>query len=319
MVDHQAAELFVAIAETGSLAAAARRQGISPSMVSRRISKLEEELQVQLLNRSTRSLVLTEMGRMFLDWAHETLEQRAQLFTRMRTLQEVPEGRIRIAIDGLVAASYLPEVMQQFSSQYPRISVDVETCSYPPAYLDGRCDLAIHAGTMPADDLIGRRAYEYDRRTVAAPAYIAAHGAPREPQELRRHRCLSYASPHAPDWLFRASDGTTVSVRIDPYVKTNSWFLLRSMAVNGMGIARIGRPVAEADMRDGLLVPVLEGYDAVNPEGTRLGVWIVHAERRPLLRVKLFSGFIARYLRATISVEERPGPPMAGDSGAAEG
>jgi DNA-binding transcriptional LysR family regulator len=307
IVDFETAELFVLVAETGSLAAAARARNISPSLVSRIIAKLEGELHTQLLNRTTRKLVLTESGRTFLAWSREMIASRERILREIDEQQHEPRGLIRVAIEPLVAAFYLPELMRRFSAQYPGITVRIEACDDPPSLLDGRADLAIHAGPLRSEDVYGQQAYEYKRRLIAAPGYIQAHGAPATPQDLLQHRCLTHRSPHSRTWGFRAKDGATVSLEIEPYVETNSWFLLRSLVLRGLGIMRMGAPLAESDIRSGLVVPVLEDYDVLTPESEHLSVWVVHATRQRPRRVQLFAELAVTYLRESVNVKEFDG------------
>jgi len=306
-LDYETAELFVAIAETGSLAAAARQRNISPSFVSRIVARLESELKTQLLNRTTRRLVLTESGNLFLAWSRETLSSRARLMEEIHTGQQEPKGHIRIAIDTMVAAFYLPELIRQFTAEYRDIKISVEACDDPPSMLDGRCDLAIHAGPTPADDLYAQQAYEYRRILVAAPSYIKAHGAPRTPEELKFHDCLTHRHPQSKQWDFRGPDGQTSSLQLEARVETNSWLLLRSMVLRGLGIMRMGSPLAGADIRSGLVIPVLEDYECLNPEGSSLSVWVVHSVKKRPLRLQLFSDFSVQYLRKSVSVKELEG------------
>jgi DNA-binding transcriptional LysR family regulator len=310
MIDLELAEIFVSIAETGSLAAAGRRICVSPSMISRRISKLEADLKVQLLNRTTRHLGLTEAGQDLLEWAQDALSQRHQLIDRMQAKHSACEGNVRLAIDGLIAASYLPDVLQQFYELYPKITVSVITCENPPAYLDGRSDLAVHAGPTPSGSLFGQQAYEYGRCLVAAPSYIEKHGTPSTPADLLRHRCIFMSSSRRPEWSFKAPDGEVVPVKLHPYVETNSYFLLRNLVVDGLGIASLGRPLAEVEMREGHMAPVLETYECLAPEGSKLGFWIVYAEKRRTLRVRVFSEFLVRYFRNTVIVSEVDEPSI---------
>lgn len=306
-MDFEAAELFVLVADTGSLAAAARQRNISPSLVSRVVTKLEAELKTQLLSRTTRKLALTESGEVFLQWARESMASRERMLEEIHTRQQEPRGSVRIAIDALVAAFYLPELIRRFTAEYPEIRISVETCDDPPSLLDGRADLAIHAGPMPAEDLYGQQAYEYRRLLLAAPAYLKAHGTPRSPADLRSHRCLTHRGSHTRNWAFRSPDGGMESLELEPYIETNSWILLRNLALRGLGIIRMGAPLAEADMRAGLMVPVLEDYELMNPEGAALSVWVVHAMKKRPLRLQLFADFAVRYLRESLVVKEFEG------------
>lgn len=303
-MDLESAELFILIAETGSLAAAARARDISPSLVSRIVTKLESEVHAQLLNRTTRRLDLTEAGARFLVWARDAVEGRERMLQDLSMLQQEPVGHIRIGIDPLVGAFYLPELIRRFSAKYPRITINIEASDAPPSLLDGRADLVIHAGPLPSEDVYGQRAYEYRRRLVAAPGYIEQYGVPVTPDELHAHRCLTHRAPHSHSWSFRCPDGRQTSIDFTPYIETGSWFLLRSLVVRGLGIMSMGAPVAEADIRSGLVVPLLDDYQMMNPEGAGLGLWVVYSSKTRPLRVQLFAQFAVQHLRESLTVKE---------------
>jgi LysR family transcriptional activator of dmlA len=298
------AALFAAIAETGSLAAAARRSNISPSMASRRLAQIESELGVRLVNRTTRSLVLTEAGRLYLRWAEDAVQREAALKDGLEALRSVPRGRVRVAMDAWVASSYLPDVLRRFSADHPEITLDVLASDYPPGELDGDCDLAVHAGLSPRDDLVGRRAYDYRRFVCAAPSYIERRGVPRTPADLRQHSCLVHRSAVESVWKFRSKAGVETEFRAEAYVQTNSWLLLRTMAIEGLGVAHLGGPLPTEDIRSGLLVRLLPEFESIPIGNTKLGVWVIHANAHPPRRVELFARFITRFLRATVSSRE---------------
>lgn len=293
--------LFADIAATGSLAAAARRQRLSPSIASRHLSQAEADLGVTLVTRSTRSLALTEAGRLYLRWAEESLQRETRLREMLGALQSVPRGRVRVAMDAWVASSYLPDILSRFSRDYPDITVEVLTSNYPPGELDGACELAIHAGMSPRPDLVGRRAYDYRRFVCASPAYVDGHESLRTPDDLRHHRCLVHGSAVEAVWRLRSKAGVVTDVKPDPYVQTNSWLLLRTMAIEGLGIAHLGGPLPTADIRDGLLVQLLPDYESLPVGGGKLGVWVIHANAHPPRRVEVFANVVTRFLRATIA------------------
>lgn len=303
-MDLESAELFILIAETGSLAAAARARDMSPSLVSRIVTKLESELHVQLLNRTTRRLGLTEAGARFLTFAQDAVAGRERMLQELSMLQQEPVGHIRLGIDPLVGAFYLPELIRRFSATHPRITIGIEASDSPPSLLDGRVDLVIHAGPLPSEDVYGQRAYEYRRMLVAAPSYIKQHGTPSSPEDLHAHRCLTTQAPQSRHWAFQCPDGQKVSVDIAPFIETASWFLLRSLVVRGLGIMSMGAPLAEADIRSGLVVPVLIEHQMLNPDGAGLGLWVVYSSKKRPLRVQLFAQFAVQHLRESLTVKE---------------
>ena len=297
--------LFADIAATGSLAAAARRRKMSPSIASRHLSQAEADLGVTLVSRSTRSLALTEAGRVYLRWAEESLQRETRLREMLGALQSVPRGRVRVAMDAWIASSYLPDILRQFSRDYPEITIDVLTCDYPPGELDGQCDLAIHAGMSPRADLVGRRAYDYRRFVCASPSYVESHASLQTPADLKHHRCLVHGSAVEEIWRLRSKTGVLTEFKPEAYVQTNSWLLLRTMAIEGLGIAHLGGPLPTADIREGLLVQLLSDYESLPIGGGKLGVWVIHANAHPPRRVEVFANVVTRFLRATIASGEQ--------------
>lgn len=247
---------------------------------------------------------MTESGKKFHAWAEQILASRQQMLDQMLTRQQDPTGHIRVAIDALVAAFYLPDIVRSFSADYPRITISVETCDDPPSLLDGRADLAIHAGPRPADELHGQRAYEYRRWLIAAPNYLSQFGVPKTPYDLHAHHCLTHNTFGSRSWGFRSRSGDEVLIEVTPYVETNSWLLLRTMVNQGLGIMLMGDTLAEADVRGGLVVPILEEFEITNAHPNGLSVWVVHAGKQRPMRLQIFADFIVRHLRGSVMVRE---------------
>jgi LysR family transcriptional activator of dmlA len=278
---------------------------MSPSIASRHLAQAEADFGVTLVTRSTRSLALTEAGRVYLRWAEESLQRETRLREMLGALQSVPRGRVRVAMDAWIASSYLPDILRQFSRDYPDITIDVLTCDYPPGELDGPYDLAIHAGMSPRADLVGRRAYDYRRFVCASPSYVESHASLQTPADLEHHRCLVHGAMAESVWRLRSKAGVVTEFKPDAYVQTNSWHLLRTMAIEGLGIAHLGGPLPTADIREGLLVRLLSDYESVPVGGGKLGVWVIHANAHPPRRVEVFANVVTRYLRATIALGEQ--------------
>jgi DNA-binding transcriptional LysR family regulator len=295
-MDQADGALFVAIVESGSLAGGARLQNISASLASRRISRLEADLQVRLLNRSTRHLSLTEAGRLYLDWARGALEGETRLLNELQTLQTAPTGRVSVAVDVWIATSYFAEILKQFNAEYPRIMVTIVAANGPPSALGDSCDLAIHVGEMPAPDLIGQRAYNFQLMLLAAPTYVERYGQPETPAQLAEHRCIDHVLLPS-TWTLRSPAAGQVTVDVERWVESDNWLVVRTMAIGGLGIIRMGGPLLDADVAQGLLVRVLPDFEAVHPGGSETGLWIIYANARPAQRVRLFARFVARHLR----------------------
>ena len=297
-MDIDALRLFVAVAEQGSIARAARHIGISPSLASRRIATLEAEIGARLLLRTTRSLAPTDAGAALLAWARGAVTDWTQLRDEIGALQGRAAGLVRIATNDYAASAYLPEVLAGFAAWQPEIRISVSIALEPIRLLDGACDLAIHAGRRPDADLVGRRLYEYRRRLVASPGYLAAHGTPGNPADLTRHRCLTHTVSEPGEWCFEDASGAIIGQPVRSHTACDSWIMLRELALAGAGVARLSESLVRAPIADGRLVALLPDYRSVYADGDPPAMWVLFAHRRLPLRTRLFADYVAERLLA---------------------
>jgi DNA-binding transcriptional LysR family regulator len=288
--------LFVAVAEQGSIASAARLVGISPSLASRRIAALEMEIGARLLLRTTRSLAPTEAGSALLRWARGAVADWAQLRDEIGALQGRAAGLVRIATNDYAASAYLPSILASFAKWQPEIRISVSIALEPVRLLDGACDLAIHAGRRPDADLVGRRLYEYQRRLVAAPAYLARRQIPENPSDLTQHRCLTHTVSEPDEWCFEDAGGGILAQRVRSHVASDSWIMLRELALAGAGVARLSDSLVRTGIAEGRLIELLCGYRSIYADGDPPAMWVLFAHRRLPLRTRLFAEFVAERL-----------------------
>lgn len=289
--------LFVAACDGGSIAAAARACGISPSLASRRIAALEGDLGAALLLRTTRSLATTEAGAALLTWARASVEDWARLRDDIGAMQGHPSGEVRVASNDFAAVHYLPGILAGFGARYPEIRVTLSIALEPARLLDGGCDIAVHAGRRPDANLVGRKVWEYQRRLVAAPAYLARRGTPRRPSDLASHACLSHTVSEPTSWCFETG-GSLFEQPVRPYLAADSWFVLLELAVAGLGVARLADALVRRLIGDGRLIELLPEMRSVYPDGEPPAVWVLHATRRLPHRSRLLADHLIRGLRA---------------------
>jgi DNA-binding transcriptional LysR family regulator len=212
-------------------------------------------------------------------------------------LQQKPLGLITLACTRFIATSYMPKIMQEFSTKYPAIQFDVKTSNEPIKLLD-QCDLAMVSGRIPALGLIARRVGEYQRILCASKNYVAKYSMPVRLSDLQNHRCLCHSVQERSRWAF-AQDDEIVIEEVKPHVATDCFLMLAEMLYAGLGIARIARPLVADRLKSGDLVELLPSYRCVYPDGGIPGMWMVFSDRRMLSRTRLFSDFLARELRKT--------------------
>ncbi len=297
-MDFEALRLFVAVAEQGSIARAARLIGISPSLASRRLAALESEVGARLVLRTTRSLAPTEAGAALLRWARSAVADWAQLRDEIGALQGRAAGLVRIATNDYAASAYLPDILARFVEWQPDIRISVSIALEPIRLLDGACDIAIHAGRRPDADLVGRRLYEYRRRLVASPAYLARSGTPQAPADLSHHRCLTHTVSEPGEWCFEDATGAILGQPVRSHIACDSWIMLRELARAGTGVARLSESLVRTAIATGELVELLPGYRSIYADGDPPAMWVLFAHRRLPLRTRLFADFVAERLLA---------------------
>lgn len=246
---------FVEVADAGSVSSAAMRLGISKSMASRRITRLEAEFGAQLLARTTRGIALTEAGSTFRDYASRIS---AELDAARETILPVGElrGRMRVAAPLSFGPTHFSPVLSQMARQHPQLHIQ---SSYTDRFVDlvgEGFDCAIRVGYLPDSNLVARRVGPIFGRLVASPAYIAAHGAPRKPDEILDHQLVIR---DAETWQFM--DGDKI-VRVRPqgrFVADNAISLIAA-ALDGLGIAYLPEPLVADQILSGNLVEVMPAH-----------------------------------------------------------
>ena len=248
------------VAAEGSFSGAGRRLSLTPSGVSRAIDRLELRLGARLLLRTTRALTLTAEGRTYLASARRIL---ADLDDADQAIadQGAPRGRIRV--NGAVAHGRLCIVplLGEFVRRYPQILVDISLSDGMVDIAAGQADVAIRFGRMADSGLTARRLGEYGRTIVASPDYLARRGAPQTPEDLHSHDCLNFNFRRAdPVWPFHRN-GETYSLPIQGPIEANSGDTLLQLALDGVGIARVGNFSLGDAMTTGRLVPLLQAFN----------------------------------------------------------
>lgn len=292
-------QLFVAVADSGSIASAARELDLSPSTASRKIATLEREFGTQLLLRTTRSLRLTEGGVAFLGWARATVEGYQRVDDTLGALQNSPTGMIRIACNDYAAVNYLPLLLKTFSARHPKLQFSVSTTPRPEQLLEASCDLLLHIGPRPEVDVVARKILDYTRCLCASPEYLAQYGTPQSIEDLAGHRCLTHSGGEAREWSF-LREGRVVRQPIEPHVEVDSYTALFRLSAAGLGIARLSELALRDAFASGQLVKVLPDHIGVFADGEIAGMWLLFPERKVLHRTRLLADFLAREIRRVV-------------------
>jgi DNA-binding transcriptional LysR family regulator len=265
MLDIEDLQTFVEVANAGGVSPAARRLGVSKSIVSRRLSRLESDLGIQLLARTTRGAALTEAGTTFRDHAARIC---AELDVARETILPAGDlrGTLRIAAPLTFGPTHLAPVFAQLALRHPLLHVHT---SYSDRFVDivtEGFDCAVRVGFMPDSNLIARRVLPLSGRLVASPAYVRAHGEPETPDELLMHESVMQGTE---SWRF-LDKGHMVSVRPQGRFKADNGVALAAAAVAGVGIAALPDFLIEDYLATGALVTVMARYPC--PE---IGIYVL--------------------------------------------
>lgn len=250
-------EVFVRAVESGGFSAGARALDMSPSAVSKLVSRLENRLGTRLVNRSTRRLQLTPEGCAFYERSVVILADLKEA-EQCAAAGEAPRGRLRVNANVPFGKHFLLPLLPQFLARYPEISVDIALSDIVVDLLEARADVAIRAGPMKSSSLVSRKLGATRMMIVGAPAYFAMRGMPRSADELKRHNLLgpSYART-MPAWPV-LQGGAVVDVTPTGNVQASDGEALRELALAGIGLARIAAFQVRDDLAAGRLANVLE-------------------------------------------------------------
>ncbi|MBS9477005.1 LysR family transcriptional regulator [Ancylobacter radicis] len=290
MLDLAAVTLLVELASAGSLAGAARRLHLSPMAASRLLAKLEQELGVRLVQRTTRSLSFTDDGLAFLPHAQALVEDHAAALASLHGRSGEPSGLLRMSASLAFGRKVMAPLIVDFMQAHPRIEVELQLTDAVVDIVAEGLDLGIRIADLADTSLIARKLADSPRRLVAAPAYAGRFGVPERLDALADHVCLT--SSLAPHWLFRTASGRRrVSVR--GRFSANSLDAVQEACVGGLGIANLSDWHIREELAAGRLREIVLADATPEP----LTIWAVYPTRRMVpSKVRLFIDALAARL-----------------------
>ena len=263
----RAAEMtaFVRSVDRGGFSAAARELGLTPSALSKLVTRLEDRLGTRLLQRTTRRLSLTPEGEVFYRRSRRILADMDEAEAEMLQAGTRPSGLLRLHCGSAFGMHQLVPAIPLILEQHPAIELDITISDEPlPAVMEG-IDLAIRIGPLEESSLVARRICNLERVICAAPSYLARHGTPRTPDDLQQHNCLWITRlPVLRRWPFATDEGIRV-VHIDGNVVANNAETVLQLAIAGVGITRLTDVIVGDAIQRGELVPILRDWQHVEP------------------------------------------------------
>ncbi len=289
-MDIEALQTFVDVADAGGVSPAARRLGVSKSIVSRRLSRLEAELGVQLLARSTRGAALTEAGATFRDYAARVC---GEIDAAMDAILPAGElcGRLRVAAPLSFGPTHFAPILADMARRHPQLHI--HTC-YSDRFVDliaEGYDCAIRIGYLQDSNLIARRVGPITGKLVASPGYIEAHGTPETPEELLGHQALMQGTEA---WQFMDGD-KVITIRPQGRFKADNGTALAAAATAGLGIAWLPDGIIHESVAAGALVPVMTRYPP-----PPAGAYVVRPPgQHPSRKIRVLTELLIEYFEQT--------------------
>lgn len=286
--------VFVAVGEEESFAAAARRLDLSPAAITRAVSALEEQLGVKLLLRTTRNVRMTEAGRRYMDDSRNILASIVEANEAAAGVNSAPKGNLSVTASVLFGKSFVMPCIVRFLAMYPEVDVSAYFLDRVVNLVDEGMDVAVRIGHLPDSSLKALRVGQVRRVLCASPEYLAKHGVPQHPADLLRHTIIAASgiSPRV-EWKFGAVDDPTL-VRMRPRLMVTSNDSAIDAAIGGLGICRLLSYQVATELAEGRLKVILAEYEEAP--------WPVHVMHRESKfgssKVRNFIDMLVQHLRA---------------------
>lgn len=297
----QAAEVFLQVVKAHGFANAARALGKAPSTLTRTVAELERQLGVQLLTRTTRRIHLTEAGTLYRQHAEAMLAARREARDALAGLTGgVPRGHLRVSMPVVIGERILGPHLPAFQRRHPELRLELDLSDRLMPLVGGGFDLALRIGALPDSSLRAQRIGTVARVLVASPAYLAQHGQPQAPGDLRQHTLLTIGLvAGAVEWTFYGEERME-TISAEGWLHTTSATLAMNAAREGLGIARVAEWIARPLLRDGTLVRLMPDWACDDPLQGGQGLYALYTQTAGVsvpLKSRVFVDWAAEVLR----------------------
>ncbi|MGQ0699737.1 MAG: LysR family transcriptional regulator [Panacagrimonas sp.] len=282
---------FARVVEANGFAAAAKRLGVTTSVASKHVAKLEKSLGARLLNRSTRKLSLTEAGCAFYAHCARLVEELEASDQAIAETESELRGQLRVSAPPSMVAMHVAPALAEFRRRYPQLELEFDLSNRVVDFSEDGFDLALRVTRQPAPELIARALAPLKMVVVASPEYLRERGTPLAPADLTQHECLLFSLDQEPQiWSFASREGQQVRVAVKGSFRSNVMEPLLQMTRRGLGIVQLPSFMTGQDVQHGRLVHLLADWRGY--EGAQIfAVWPQH--RRESRKVRLFVEFLA--------------------------
>lgn len=284
--------MFAVVAKEASFTKAAEQLNLGKAHVSDQIQRLEKKLNVQLLNRSTRSVTLTNAGKILLSHCQQLHELGTEIFQLAESAKHIPKGRLRVTAKDDMCLKLLPEIIHKFESTYSEISVDLISSDTLIDLEKNNIDVAIRIGTTTDWPCYGSYITEAEAVIVASRDYLSSIGNPSNLEALAQMNWITISSMKNFKWILTGPDLTEHEIFINEKSSTNSSAVAYQMMKNNLGITATAEIIARPDLDSGSVIQLMPNYHL-----PKIHVYALHHERYPAAKIKVFIDFIRDHLK----------------------
>ena len=280
--------VFVAVVECNSFIKAAIKLNMSKQAVSRQIQALEDRLQVRLLQRKTRNMIITSEGQTFYWHAKEIIDATEEAENNLRLNQANPQGILKVNVPVSFGILHLAPLWQKFKDKYPHITLDITLSDRIVNLLEDGYDLAIRVGNLNNSSLISRKLSTTKMIVAASPKYLAEHGTPQQPNDLKQHKIIMYSHwAKKEQWNFY-QDNICYAINLDADIYCNNGDTCRQIMLHHGGISKQLNFIIDHDIKEGRLSPILSNYEIED-----LNIYAIYPSRKLLpLRTRCLIDFL---------------------------
>jgi LysR family transcriptional regulator, regulator for bpeEF and oprC len=294
--------IFMRSAQCCSFSEAARQLGMAPSAVSRAVLRLEDELGVRLLGRTTRSLTLTEAGNRFYQRCQQILSDLEEAELEVKQLQSMPIGTLRLDLSFVFGKMHIAPALLRFAAQYPQLNLNVSFSDRFHDLIEEGIDATVRIGMIGDSGLIMHHLATARYITCASPQYLAHFGTPTTPTELLQHRCINFIFPQTRrefNWKFE-QDGKLIDLSVDSYLRFDNSEVILEAVIQGAGVVQFPKFIAAKAIARGDLQPILQSYA---PQ-VGLPISVLYPQKRYLsAKVRVFVEFMREVIIALKRVD----------------
>jgi len=297
---------FSSLAKNGSLSAAAREFGVTPSAVSKWLSQIEQRLGVRLINRTTRRVSLTSEGEIYLAEGRRILADIDELEQTVSSTRAAPKGLLKVNATLGFGRSYIAPALSKFARQYPDLEVQLQLTDRPMNLAEEAIDVGIRFGEPPDSGVVARKIANNRRRVFAAPSYLKVRGRPQVPNDLAQHSCLILRQDDTAYGLWRFTKGRqTQTVKVRGAMSSNDGEVVLNWALDGHGVLMRAEWDAARFLRSGRLEVVLDEYDLAPAD-----IYAVYLHKQNLAaKVRVLIDFLIQHFNGTTRKKDLAGNP----------